>query len=502
MRADMMSRTPELQHRPPSAGSLPPVATSLGKQAASTRIFEVVEALQQVEALDGLATHELCWLAANGSEHFTPGQTVLFRENEPAHHLFIVLTGEILVRRRNEGAVTSVARTGQITGKLPFSRMVAWAAEGTSAGPLWLLHIHEDAFPAMLRTIPTMAQRCVSILLDRVRDFTRADLQSEKLSALGRLAANVSHELKNPASASERAAQYLATLLDENLRSCRLGRLFESDQELDAYQAWVSRSLPKALDQAANQSPHALSESDREDRFTSWLDAHHVPNAWNLAPALAHSNLHLDTLDELSTLISKGILPAALTHFCTLLDGRMMMRTISVTSARIFHIVAAIQDYSYMDQAPVQQIDLNRSVENALAVLPSTLHQLRIIRDYDPSSPTLIGYGAELSQVWTALIENAIDALSGRGVLRVSTRLADKTALVEFWDDGPGVDPAITSRIFEPFFTTKPLGSALGLGLDLVRRLVGKHFGSVSVQSRPHETCFQVRLPLDRPQIY
>lgn len=155
-----------------------------------------------------------------------------------------------------------------------------------------------------------------------------------------------------------------------------------------------------------------------------------------------------------------------------------------------------------MDQAPIQEIDLVQSVENTLALLHPRMRDMVVLRDYDPSLTTITAYGAELSQVWTALIENAIDATKGRGTLKVSSRLKGEMAFVEIWDDGAEINPALSSRIFEPFFTTKPLGQGLGLGLDTARRIVSKHFGSISMQSAPQATCFQVQLPLDRPQIY
>jgi signal transduction histidine kinase len=190
------------------------------------------------------------------------------------------------------------------------------------------------------------------------------------------------------------------------------------------------------------------------------------------------------------------------TSFANSLNARSMVAAVSESSSRIFHIINSIKDYSYMDQAPIQDIDLVQSLENTLAVLRPLLQRMVIVRDYEPDLPTVTAYGGELSQVWTALIENAIDATKGQGTLKLVTRLQVEMAFIDIWDDGVGIEPAVSSRIFEPFFTTKPLGQGLGLGLDLVRRILSKHFGSVSVQSKPHSTCFQVRLPLARPQIY
>jgi signal transduction histidine kinase len=380
--------------------------------------------------------------------------------------------------------------------------MKTWAADGFSAGTLWLLDIHKDAFPAMLLAVPSMAQRCVSILLDRVRDFTRADLQAEKLFALGKLAANLSHELNNPAAAAKSAAQHLSEKVDRDQSLCKLGRSFRSDEELDKYLAWTRQSLAEIDLHGLTAYEGSLVAGDHEEALIAWLEEHNVPLAWSVAPALAEARLPVQRLEELFSLLGPEVFPDAVASFSVSLDTRKMVETVSNSSSRIFHIISAIKDYSYMDQAPIQEIDLRRSLENTLAVLNPRLVHVKVTCDFDEALPPITGGGAELSQVWTALIENALDAMPSGGTLKITTRLKGEMAFIEIWDDGTGIDPSIASRIFEPFFTTKPIGMGLGQGLDLVRRVVGKHFGSVGMESAPHSTCFQVRLPLGRPLIY
>jgi signal transduction histidine kinase len=470
-----------------------------------TPASEIVAALRRIEALNGLTNEEYHWLASHGSERIGPDGAIVFRENEPAHHMCIILKGEISVYRKNAGSVNLfIGHTGQITGKLPYSRMKFWGAGGSTSGSAWILDIHEDLFPAMLLAIPTMGQLCVSILLDRSRDFIRADQQAEKLDALGKLAANLSHELKNPASAAQRAALSLSSNLDRDEELCRLGRLFGSNEELVKYLQWTHRAQAAIETKASSKMAEAgsLSGSDREEQFLRWLETHRVPAPWSIAPVFAEADLPIALLEELASYVNASVFPAAVASFCAALNARRTVKTIVDSSARIFSIIKAIQDYSYMDQTPIQNVDLIQSVESALTLLHSRSMGITIIRDTDHSVPEITGYGGELSQVWTDLIENAFDALNGQGTLKITIKRNGDMAVVEFWDDGPGVNPAITSSIFEPFFTTKPLGQALGLGLDSVRRIVNKHFGSVTMQSIPHSTCFQVRLPLDRPQIY
>src|ERR1700733_2308825 len=239
-----------------------------------TSIPEIIAALRGIDALHGLADHEYHWLASHGSERVAEDRVIVFREGEPAHHLNIILKGEIYVHRRNSGSISLfIGRTGQITGKLPFSRMTSWGAEGSSSGSLWMLDFHEDEFPAMLLAIPSLAQLCVSILLDRVRDFTRADLLAEKLISLAKLAANLSHELNNPAATAQRAAFSLSSKIDPIKELCRLGRLFRSEEELASYIEWTERSLEAIKKEvtAGMDAEGSLLESDvKTSSSTGW----------------------------------------------------------------------------------------------------------------------------------------------------------------------------------------------------------------------------------------
>jgi signal transduction histidine kinase len=483
-----------------------PVLSQTFDLTIPTPRLELLAALRKVKHLDGLTDAEYEWLADHGTERKALPGTVVFQEGEPATQMTIMLKGEVHVRRDRSGpAALFIGRSGVITGLIPFSRMKAHGGQGSTAGNTWVLDIHKDLFPEMLQVIPSMGQRCVSVLLDRVREVTRMEQQAEKLAALGKLAGNLSHELNNPASAAQRSA---STLLGE-LRTYgwakyQLGSLCLTEEQTTRYRDWeasVRASLPITQGPALS-TIDPLQISEREDALMQWLQQHRIPEPWILGPTFAEAGVVPEHLDALVKVASPEIVPAALAAFASSLRAERMTEAVLDSTARIFDLIRAIKDYSYMDQAPIQEIDLAQGLENTLLMLNSRLQQVTVERDYDPELPPLSVYGSELNQVWTALIENALDAMEDHGTLRLQTHLSGQMALIEVHDTGFGIPADIRNRIFEPFFTTKAPGSGLGLGLDAAMRIVQKHRGFISVESRPGATCFQVRLPLNQLQAY
>jgi signal transduction histidine kinase len=474
---------------------------------------EIVAALRNIDALDGLSHEDYLWLAHNGIERKAGPGTLIFREGDPPLGMNIMLKGEVHIRRAQTGNISFfIARMGQMSGVLPFSRMKGYGGTGYSVGDVWTLDIPKEKFPDMLAAIPSMAQRCVTVLLNRVREVTRIELQADKLTALGKLAANLAHELNNPASAAQRsAASLFGELRQYGDQKQKLGAALAEAGQFQQYQNWAQRTRERMASYTSRAilPDNPLDLSDREDMFRSWLEAHGIAEPWNIAAVVADSPMTLAYADELASMISPQALAISIASFASSLNVERMAEVVLNSTVRIFDLISAIKDYSYMDQAPIQEIDLQQSLDTTLTMFNSRLDHVTVEREYDPGLPVISAYGSELNQVWTELIANALDALSvdspdgtPHGTLRLKTSQFGEMVNVEVWNSGPGIPPEIANRIFEPFFTTKPPGQGLGLGLDSVNRIVSKHSGTITVESKPGFTCFQVRLPIERAQAY
>jgi signal transduction histidine kinase len=482
-----------------TATDLPVSATALAGELQQTPLPQIVEALKRVPTLQGLTDSELEWLAKHGEEVCVPAGTLVFREGDPATKMWILLKGEAHVRRSQGGLALFVGRAGQITGVLPFSRMKTHGGQGFAATDMWALQIDRDVFPEMLEAIPSMAQRSVSVLLDRVREMTRLEQQTEKLNALGKLAGNLAHELNNPASAAQRAASGLIEELQTyGHQKFMLGGLCLDSIHLDNIRSWRSR-----MEEQARRRPiNSITQAQREDQLQRWLREHGVEKTWQVAPDLAELGITTENLDELSELLGGQHLDVILSQFASTARTERMAHAMLDSTNRIFDLIRAVKDYSWMDQAPIQEVDLPQSLETTLAMLQSRLDRVEIERRYGADLPRISAYASELNQVWMALLENALDAIHNVGKIVLSAQLSGDFVVVEIWDNGPGIPAEIQARIFEPFFTTKAPGDGLGLGLDTAQRIVRQHRGYIHVESKPGETCFQVRLPIEPLQAY
>jgi signal transduction histidine kinase len=469
-----------------------------------TPLETIAEALERVTPLQGLSFEDRLWLARNGEERFAQPGDIMFEEGTLADRMILILKGEIHVQRTRGGSIALyIGRTGQMTGLLPFSRMKASGAQGVAISPVWTLLIHKSLFPAMLEAIPSMTQRVVSTLLDRVREVTRIEQQAEKLTALGKLAGNLAHELNNPASAAQRAASSLVSELRANRQNrFKLVNLCLDEGQVHAIEAWEQRVLGRTKPSETEDAGEMIG---REEGMRNWLTELPCDTAWDVAPQLAEHGATLADLEDLRAILGAEETCVTLQYFARYLRSTRSVDTIIHSTARIFDLISAIKTYSYMDRASILEVDVPAGLDATVQMLQSRMKKVVVERDYQPNLPCISAYGSELNQVWTALIENALEAMAlagGVGCLRLICRLEAEMLLVEIWDNGRGIPPELQDRIFEPFFTTKPPGQGLGLGLDNAMRIVRKHRGHLGVRSEPGSTCFRVRLPTDQLQAY
>jgi len=450
--------------------------------------------LLRVPAFAGLPDDQLEWFISQAEELRFKAGDPLITAGDPATAMFVLLDGQIQARGEFGGETIIVTvNAGQVTGKLPFSRMKTSTFGARSLTDTRILRFPETKFHDLVQKMPELTERLVGMMTDRVRETTRREQQRDRLAALGKLSAGLAHELNNPASAAKRAASQLRDIL-KKIRDAahELGR-----RELTATQKAEIEKLEGSIIQHKDPPPDALTMADLEEQLDSLLRSHGQNDLWQLAAGLAHRNIQPDVLESLFAELDPGTARAALVRIAAVAEVYGLLDEIESSTTRISDLVLAIKEYTFMDQAPVQNVDIVKSLESTLTILNHKLKRgVTVQREYQRVPLLVNSFGSELNQVWTNLIDNAIDAMGGKGELRVRTYRDDSCVVVEIGDNGPGISPEVQTHIFEPFFTTKGVGEGTGLGLDTVQRIVKKHRGSIQVTSKPGETLFQVWLPL------
>jgi signal transduction histidine kinase len=458
----------------------------------------LIDDLRKIEVFADLPADQLEWLAEHIQiMNFQAGE-IVGREGDPLDYLIVILEGEI-VGQRGGGSDEILYRgiVGKVAGLLPYSRLTQFGGTTRAVRATRIAALHRDHFPEMLKNIPLLGQRLVSIMADRIREATRSETQRDKLMALGKLSAGLAHELNNPAAAAQRATASLR----ETLETVRDASIRLASRALTAEQRETILHFERKAGLTSTISIDPLAQNDREESIVEWLEARRVPDAWKIAPAIADTCVEIPKLEELASQIGDEVLGDALTRIASLLTIAKLIGEIEISTKRISDLVRAIKEYSYMDQAAMKEIDLHQGLENTLTILH---HQLKggvkVIREYDQSLPPICAYGGELNQIWTNLMANAIEAMHGNGELRVRTTRDLDRVLVEIGDNGPGIPPDVLPHIFDPFFTTKDVGEGTGLGLDTVARIIRNHHGEIRVSSHPGNTRFQVYLPIIQPK--
>ena len=471
----------------------------MAENSTSATSSSLIDDLRKIEVFADLPEEQLAWLVENLEERrFQPGE-IMGQEGEPLDYLIVILEGEMRIQRGSGGdELIFRGFAGQVTGLLPYSRLTHYGGTSRAVLPTRIVALHRSLFPEMLKRMPVLGQRLVSLMADRIRETTRIETQRDKLIALGKLSAGLAHELNNPAAAAQRATvslrETLETVRDASIRLARHALSTEQREVITHFEREAGKDT-------GTLPADPLAQSDREERVTTWLENRHMPDAWKIAPALADAGVDIPKLESLAAQVGDEVLCDALIRIASLITIARLINEIEISTKRISQLVQAIKEYSYMDQAAMQEVDVHQGLENTLTILHHRLKSgIKVVREYDENLPKICAYGGELNQIWTNLISNAIEAMQGKGELRVRTGRDLDRVLVEIGDNGPGIPADVLPHIYEPFFTTKGVGEGTGLGLDTVCRIIRNHHGEIRVSSHPGDTRFQVYLPVTQPK--
>ncbi|MCU1659597.1 MAG: putative two-component sensor histidine kinase [Pseudonocardiales bacterium] len=459
-----------------------------------------VDELRTLFLFEKLSDEQLDWLCREGRVVVVePGW--VYREGEPATCFYVLLEGSLILTRRVGDDDVEFTRTdqrgvyaGAFQAYLGDRIREAYNNSLRVTEPSRFFLLDADKFAQLMHDWFPMALHLLEGLFFGIQSTQQAVGQRERLLALGSLSAGLTHELNNPAAAAVRAT----SALRERVAGMRhkLALIAAGPYDRATLETLI-RLQEDAVEQVAKApalSP--IETSDREDELAGWFDSHGIAGGWDLAPTFVQAGLNESFLDKVVDTVDEGVLEGAIRWLNYTLETEMLMDEIQDSTTRVSTLVAAAKQYSQMDRAPYQVVDVHELLDSTLLMLGRKIGDVTVVKDYDRTLPPVPAYAAELNQVWTNLIDNAISAMDGGGTLTIRTARDEDYLLVEIGDSGPGVPEEIRSRIFEPFFTTKPFGDGTGLGLDISWRIVvNKHHGDLRVESVPGDTRFQVRLP-------
>lgn len=453
--------------------------------------------LKRLDLFSGLSEADLDALAAQTDSMTVPAGSNLIEEGAPADAAYIVVDGEFEVIKKSDvqDIVIAVRETGEVFGEMALLDQAPRAATVRAVRESKVLRIRGDAFEAMLKRSPTAAFNILKTVSRRLRQNEGLLRQTEKMAALGTLSAGLAHELNNPAAAVRRSAGQLRKAVTDwarlttDLANCGLPR-----RQLRTIEVLKGR-IESGLASAPALDP--MTQSDRESALQTWMEEIGIEDAWELAPALVTAGWEAGSMQKIQETFEPENLKVVVRWLASGCMAYTLLDEIAMGTERMSEIVRSVKAYSYLDQGPVQRIDVHQGLENTLVILRHKMKAgISIKREYAADLPEIEAHGSELNQVWTNILDNAVDAMSGKGEIVIRTRREGDKVIVEIQDNGPGVPADIQKRVFEPFFTTKPPGLGTGLGLHIAYTVVNNHGGRLSLTSEPGKTCFQVTLPV------
>jgi signal transduction histidine kinase len=462
---------------------------------------ELIAELRTTFLFEPFSEEQLYWLVAHSTVVSLERGAYAFTEKQSPDALWVLLSGEWRLGRTVAGrevAMGASSTPGVWAGWLPvFDHRIALSVQATR--PSRLLCIPSTAVEHMLTSGYPIASHLMAGIYNGIQTLMMQTRQQEKMIALGKLSAGLAHELNNPAAAARRAVAELGRVLNDGQDAALLlatfGRSPDEAAALTAGLQGLTHDVTARRRRVEQLDP--LARSDRVDSVATWLDDHGVPESYDPAGSLVDAGLDAAWLEMVAQRVPPEALQAVLRTITVTATAGVLVDQIERSTARISDLVEAIKSYSYMDQASVQDVDVHEGLESTLTMLGHKLRTITVVRDFDRSLPSICASGSDLNQVWTHLIDNAVNAMHGTGVLRLATHRDGDDVVIEIGDDGHGIPPEIQSRVFEPFFTTRDVGQGSGLGLDIAYRIVvTQHHGDIVLRSTPGDTVFTVRLPI------
>jgi signal transduction histidine kinase len=458
----------------------------------------MLDFLKKIPLFSGLSGEDLKRLCGMAKEVRLASGAELFAEGSPGDLAYVITEGQIEISKLSDGCEVRLAirKSGEIIGEMALLQDAPRMASARAASDCRLLEIGREQLDDLMSLSPSAARAMLGTITGRLRETETMLRQTEKMAHLGTLAAGLAHELNNPASAVQRGSEQLSAALIRVLempgKFRQMGLSAGQMQELD-------RRLRDAGRRAGQpEELGTLERSDREELIEGWLEAQGINNPAVLASELASMGYENGELDDLAREFSASQLQEVIALVCAAYVAHTVLREIAQGSGQIAEIVKAMKSYVYLDQAPVQLIDIHEGLENTLIILKHKLKKaIRLQRHYTEELPQVLAYGSELNQVWTNLIDNAVDAVEGRGEIALRTRAEDSWVVVEVEDNGPGIPEEVRSKVFTLFFTTKPLGEGSGQGLHISHNIVHRHGGTMDFRSQPGKTVFTVRIPVN-----
>jgi len=459
------------------------------------------DVLQHFELFAGLSNDDLEQLSASTEPLALAAGTVLIEEGAAGDAAYVVVDGEFEVVKKSgtQDIVIAVREGGEVFGEMALLDQAPRTATVRATQDSHVLKIPGDAFHEMLANSSTAAMTILQTVSKRLRQNEALLRQSEKMAALGTLSAGLAHELNNPAAAVRRSAGQLReavtkwATLTTDLAHCNLNE--NQLKEIDQLKAKIE------ADQVGGINLDPMTQSDREQAVQTWLEELGLDEAWELAPALVAAGWEEAPLRALGETFPADTLKMVAAWMAAGSTAYALLDEIHTGTERLSEIVKSVKAYSYLDQGPVQEVDIQQGLENTLVILRHKMKEgVTVRREFAPDLPLIEAHGSELNQVWTNILDNAVDAMDGHGEVILRTRVEGDKAIVELQDNGPGIPPDIQKRIFEPFFTTKPPGQGTGLGLHIAYTIVNNHHGRINLESKPGMTCFQVTLPIQLPR--